>query len=509
VNLSELTGRIYNITDYAPNNEAYRNEMHRLINDSYLSLWASRAWTFAKKTDSFPLLPDLNHARNGNVTVTTSDGQRNVVFSLNIPVFTTRRDYIEGNIIELHGREYTIGKVVNNQILFLTEPVRHSMDSTGVSPAVITGYEGWTIKFRYYRLPSDCIELEYIGHRDDTGVRGKWEALSPRAEETAGLDIDESSSYAEAYVAEPPMAVRNAETLTLSWTDAPLAADGDFSAGEYYEFCWALVGPDGYVGPLSEAEMTVVPAMASGSASMTMAFTTFGGGGFRARDPLVGSRGGPEPLEGYRKRVFYNANLDRTTGDTKGLALWREVSVGWSTRGVVTGDNVDANIAVEADDTDVSIDILHKNGLHPGNPRYVEYDGQWWRIRPYPRPDSFRQEYGYTVTASTEALREMDYFNHATVRYLKNPAKLIGSTDTPEMPYEFHSLIVYRTLIEVYTKSGNASLSQLYQSRYDKGVKLLEKRYTVHEDINWRRGQYASGSRHGVATWDINSLQLS
>ena len=491
--LTDLRTEVKNITDYAPELAAYKDQVDRLINAAYYAIWRMRRWTFAQERSELPLYPDINSARTG-VTVNTDDGRRLVTFSGPVEFFVSNRDNVEGNVIQLKGREYTILKVESNTQLVLVEPVRHAKDASGSSPASIAGQTDWIVKFRFYRLPEDCIELLYLGHRDVPATSGgppaygKAPGLSARREETLNLREDYTNSYAECYIPTPPINVPPADKLGVTWQVGGSASAGTFARNKYYEFCWAVQAPDGSVGPLSLPTISRVPG--DGDVDFykgVFAFLTHDDQPFAARAPAYASRGFPEPLEGMRKKLYYNANFNNTTGQRVGLPLWRVITFGHDG----TGANLDyINDPIIADDTAATVDVKWVNGLYPGNPRYIEYDGQYLRVRPYPRVDAFDYEYTYTATLNTAADRPADYFRRMEMRYYRKPNPLLTDTDGPDMPWEFHHLIVYQALFDVYTKAGNLQLAQVYRQKIDKEVKVLERRYLDRIDVGFQRGQF-------------------
>ena len=160
---------------------------------------------------------------------------------------------------------------------------------------------------------------------------------------------------------------------------------------------------------------------------------------------------------------------------------------------------------IKAQDTDSSVNIIRFDQIDPGNATYIEYDGQYQRIRPYPRVDGW----GIDVPSVAEVLGTNPKMSHDLLRfgvqrYFYKPQILCKATDTPEMPYEFHQLIVYRALEQIYLKLGQANMSEIYRRRIDDAMKDLQKRYVDKIDMNVRRGQF--GLRHGRWLFDTNSL---
>ena len=117
------------------------------------------------------------------------------------------------------------------------------------------------------------------------------------------------------------------------------------------------------------------------------------------------------------------------------------------------------------------------------------------RVRPFPRIDDqdFSYPEAYDTYPGTQVLRLEEKFRQMELRYFFKPPKLTNRTDTPEMPFEFHQLIVFKALEDIFVKSGNSSLASHYAKRYLIEVKKMEKRYIQHTDVNYRRGQFMGG----------------
>ncbi len=152
MNLEQMRAQIANLTDFDPEETAYRDQMTALINEALFEVWSSRAWDFTQRLTYLNVHPDLTSSRTG-ATATTNDGQRLVTFSAPVHSLNSAAELIEGNLIELDGREYEILQIVNNTSLTTVEPIRHkAQGSPPTSPGTLAG-QAWTIKVRYYTLP--------------------------------------------------------------------------------------------------------------------------------------------------------------------------------------------------------------------------------------------------------------------------------------------------------------------------------------------------------------------
>lgn len=74
------------------------------------------------------------------------------------------------------------------------------------------------------------------------------------------------------------------------------------------------------------------------------------------------------------------------------------------------------------------------------------------------------------------------------------------------MPYEFHQLIIYKTLLDIFSKHDNLTQVQNYTTRYKKEIERLEKRYVDKVDVLVIRGQFGL-NYSGWGRYDINSLR--
>lgn len=158
-----------------------------------------------------------------------------------------------------------------------------------------------------------------------------------------------------------------------------------------------------------------------------------------------------------------------------------------------------------ATDEESSVVLNGLFNVHVGAPRYQEWDGQHLRIRPYPRPQGFEKEYAAAPAGLTMTSLNRRKFRQYELRYQRKPYRLCSSTDSPEMPYEFHQLVVYKVLHECFVKGGNAAMAGMYDKKMFDAIKILERRYVDRADTFWQRGQFGM-ERRGIV-YDYNSLR--
>ena len=506
MNLKALQEKVKNLVDYSPDLQGFNDQVDALINDAYLSIWGIKRWNFAQKVSYLYFQPDILPNRDKptggpDIVAAVVKGSRKVDFSSPISRLSEKPLW-EGTIFFADGVEYTISKVLADDTILLTSVY------LGVTTNTLAS---WQIKKRYYALPQDCLELLNLSHRDaplssgsSAGTfppRGKALSLSPRRDEELNLREDWKASWAEAYVWSPAKNILPGEKLTLS--QVPIAGLTGFPKGSWLEVCWAFE-KDGRLGPLSSPGTINFTGGDQGTThQLTVNFLSWDNQPIIA-DAWQSKDSAPSQYEGYRKVIFWNANFDRTTGERLGLPAWKFFNVAGATRNV---SNWLSTIVV--DDVFSNVVVQYFASIDSGNDRYIEYDGQHLQIRPYPRVDAWDKaiiEIASTVDYSAVVRK---YLRAAEMRYFYKPPLLAEQTDSPQMPYEFHQLIVYKVLEEMYLKLGNAQMAGVYTRKFEKDIKDLERRYVDHIDTNFVRGRFSIGPPLGdsFAPYDWQSLR--
>jgi len=498
-NLTAIKEKIKNISDYSPQFAAYNDQLDDLINDAYYTIWTMRRWVFGFKEYYFKFHPDMISVRENpglDTFASVVKGSRQVTFA----PFMQRLlpDIWEGQPIEIQNYEYIISKVINGGTILLEQQF---LGDTKIDDT------SWRIKKRFYSLPEDCIELLSLGHRDvpnssgGTGrfpPYGKLLGLMPRRDEELDLRMDYAATYAEAYIWSESQNIPSGEKISLEATS--IAGTAGFLPTTSIEVCWAFV-KDGLVGPLSKPEIITFAAAQEGSSySLGIKFVSWDDQAIFA-DSFQSFDKQPTQWEGYRKVIFWNANFNRATGERLGLPIWKTFNKGGATR-----NSTGYLDTVVVDDLLSTVTITHLNQIDAGNKRYIEYDGQHLKIRPYPRVDAWDSRILSQAAGETTSKVDLQYLREGVARYYYKPQALGLQTDSPELPNEFHQLISYKVLETLYDKLGNAAQAGLYRNRFEKEVKGLEKRYVDHIDSLVQRGRFVLGG-FDRNRYDVNSLR--
>ncbi len=503
MNLTEIRNKIKSITDYSPELALYNEQLDILINDAYNAIWTEKRWKWAQKTifidiwpDVLPLQPD-GTTKNASVT----NNRRRVTFSGPVRALDSYPYQWEGQIIEIQGRDYFIDQVISGTDIRLREPFRGTTSVDDVT---------WKIKHRFYDLPADAIEILGLVHKDTPAAGkippyGAVRGITARREEDLNLREDFTNFYSEAYIPYGTSNVPPAETLEAVVTGIA----GSIPASTSLELCWAFETDGGKkVGALSNS--VIVKTGAQGTGGIQVKFLTFDGVAVQAPTYANGTDQIMNQFEGLRKRIYFNQNFNRSTGvRLAGLPVWREVTVG-STYVAPAFPGLDTETdPVRVLDTAATYTIINLDQVNPGNKRYIDYDGLHMRFRPYPRP--IGSDFTYLFASGQGGGEPINnaperQFRQWECRYYRKPHRMGLQTDTPEFPIEFHALIVYKVLHDIYSKHDNLSQAQNYNKKYEDAIKRFEKRYVDSVDTNIIRQQF--GVRGRIYTpFDPSSLR--
>ena len=495
MNLKMFQAALKTYSDYNPTSDIYNDELDGIINQAYWMLWTARQWTFANVEETISFFADLNFARTGSA-VTIGQFERQVVFNVAVGPLAQHWEW-EGQVIELSGVDYEI-LMIDGTSIRLAEPYK--------GPALALD-ETWIIKHRYYYLPENCINLLSVTNSDNpvpgSNRGGKMFGLQPAHVTIADLSQDTTATTADAYWEVPPVNVPPGEKIGLLGVEH---AAGTIPDSQSYEICWAFEGKGGRVGPLSQPEIVNLGVAEQGLGwTLEIAFLSHDDQPIAAPAFAFGTDTYPNPYEGLRKRLYFNQNFNRSTGERLGLPLWRQINYVGSTLGALAQYDTRP---VRVLDEDSSFTLTVDGYFQPGNARYIEFDGQHRRIQPYPRIDGF--DFHYEALGGQFPVPEEEWVMFGKMKYNYKPHMLASVTDSPELPYEFHDLLTWAALADLSRKHSDNATSLMYERRVEKRVKDLAKRYAVQVDVEYRRGQFGTGSCGLRSPWPmiVNGVKI-
>ncbi len=499
MNLQELREKTTKLMDYNPEASVYRNSMFELINDAYMEIWTKRPWLFTHKTAELSLYPDITNQSTG-IGIQAEEWTRYIEFGDSMDELNANGnggwcDHWSGQPMEIEGREYEVLAIDTTQSLWLKEPFR----GTDLDPDDESN--SWSLKHRYYFLPADCLSLLSFYHADKPATGGSFQhapSLPILQGEINRFPYDTTGAHAQVIIREPDMKIPEAYKTNLVWTSSEDFDSDNIANGTWVEVCWAFEWAGRY-GALSEPQLDDAPSLQGVTHNtLEIQFQTHDGKAVVAPTRTTQEKVYPLHWEHLNKVVFFNANLDPATGDRLGPPCWVQM-LNFAPDGdpseytPIRGDYLDSSVNVLYagcfDPAGASTSGPKSYGL-PGlqnlsvGSRYLENTIQV--IRPWPRVTSTDIDYPLDRDEEAPPYRSSPWepFKRAIIRYIKKPLPLSFKTDTPDMPSEFHLLIVYQAMQNICTRIGDMNMALFYEKRVNTELKSLERRYLNPE------GQY-------------------
>lgn len=498
MNLKAIRQKIQTLADHKATNLAYLDELDALINDAYNLIWAAAPWEFAYKEIDLKLQPDLTSTMAGP-TATVADYERTVTFSASVNSLT--HELWQGNWFEIDGKEHRVLKVVSDTVIHLDKPFR----GTG------GGGKSWTLKKREYALPQDCVDVASIRYADQPYVGSRSQPLVPlhsaQVEVLSALE-NRTGSQATHYVKIPGTVIPSGEYLDVSRQILDVA-ESNISSGSKYEFCWAFVTNDGIVGALSESLIQTATSVGGVLYAFDLALLTWDKTPVQAPAYSGTYDAYPNPFEGWRKVIYFNANFDHTSGRRLGIPKWVMVNYRKDTGGAMGAAPVSQydHQPWYVEDDVYEVRIRWKEMLNPGNPVYIEQDGQYGQVKFFPRPQAYDQKANFSAGPPFLVIKPEDYFASVKLRYQVKPPELAQVTDSPRMPYDMHGLVSTKAMEDLCNKLGNTKLVAYYTGRYQRELETFKSKYVSSIDTSFQQQANWGGTADPVV-WPFTPIVL-
>lgn len=500
--LAEIKSRISSQTDYAPTNTpGWDQYLTQIINDAYTRLWYERPWTFNTKTYDLMVYPDLSAEQSLKILTGQSDTTTyplvtqntlttfRITIPIGTPAFYSRAlpsmvSQMIGASLCVEGRDYTIV-----DILFTTVDAGYTVTiyvdypySGDVNFSTSKSITDWTIKFKEYKLPSDVNEIMDVSWRnlrDAGGYRaGQSSALTERIVSDFNIDYQISAGKPTNYI--------NRSYSFMYDTNDPITVTQNtgsgtaFPVGTYY-FAWEKY--DLVTGATSGiTSASTVAITASNIVSLSFAdYRALPVG--QARRLLLGVKSGTNSVVKY----VYMTNMYSNT-----INPWLEPSKPTIWRYGTTSKT----LTIDDYDTLISSGSTPSDGYRGGpNMFQLNYNGNINRknILFYPRLATvdFATE-TQTASGNMPADLILEHSSVATLRYLYKCAPLADEYDNPQLPAEYHNLLVFRALETISLKYGKLTEAAYYTRMSDDLLKGMLSRYGDERNTKCIKGSSMS-----------------
>ena len=448
MNVSEIRQRIFDQMDYFPDLQQYRDSVVRRMNDRYQELCDSAHWLFLQKEREITIRKEVtgdSGDTSTSITVQTSNLRKLTC------AFTVTQE-MEGQTLTntTTSKEFRIVRVLisgANNFIYIDD------DWDGTTGTAVYNHK---ITFQRFALPEDCIEVMGFIDRDDD--RGKLLYVDRRREEFAYLDADNTGDPStviedEHIIDDPPFNNPTASTSTNPNTsNTPVN-------GVTYEYKYTIYR-EGRESPPSLPVQVTIPSSGFNRVTLSNLDDT----GFYATQSATSTTDSGLYKHIYRRDV---------TNDGK----WMLVGTASSTATSFINDEL---LPIAEFEFEINSAFRYSNTT----------DVLRWKD---PGP---RQNIRFYYTPSED--------KNIHIRYHFRPNDLVADNDVPTLPRQYHMILVYMTLQEMFLQMQDTVQSQLFERRAELMKIQLRRRFLTRDDVRKKFERW--DRRHGGRNRGVPSL---
>jgi len=455
MNVAEIRQRIFDQMDYFPDLQQYRDSVVRRMNDRYQELCDSAHWLFLQKerqiTVRKKITGDSNDATT-SITVNTSN-KRKVSTSFN-PTLE-----MEGQtLINTKDGVNTRFVIVRIEVSGSGGTIYLDKDWDGQFATALYTYE---ITFQRFALPDDCIEV--LGYVDRDADRGKLLFVGRRREEFAYLDADNSGDPStviedEHIIDEPPISTLTAVARPAS----NVLPGGHLPNNTTYEYKYTIYREGRQSPPSNSVQVTT-----SATGYVEIFLSGFDNTGFfESSAASVVTR-----LESGMDKLIYRRDV---TNDGKWMLV--------GSLGSTSGTFIDKQVFHQGTTFSTFFNVPSRFSNTTELIRWSD-----------PGP---RQYVRFYYTPSSD--------KNIHIRYHYRPPDLVADNDAPALPRQYHILLVYMTLQDMFLQMQDTIQSGLFERRAEQVKVQMRRRYLARDDERKKFERW--DRRHGGRNRGIPSL---
>ena len=543
MNVKEMRQRIFDQMDYFPDLQQYKDSVVRRLNDRYQELCDSAHWLWIQKEAQILLKKEIKGSSTDTLAL-VADNPRKLVTSFKVNTF------LEGQRITntIRNEEFTIVRAFDENTLFIdddfvltpgdqistvtitnggsgytsaptvsfsggggsgasatatvsggkvtaititggglgfTSNPTVSISGGGGSNATATAtfgtlaFEDFKIEFIRAPLPKDCVEV--LGFNDRKADRGRLLFVNRRREERVFLDADNTGDPVaviedEHIVDDPPLNTPIVSaipkggpnsisqqihgTVVGNWSGAFTLQTNELKLNTVYEYKYTIYR-EGRESPPSESAFVTTPNAVFGSVFLSNLDDT----GYFVTTSANSTTANGMYKHIYRRDVTNNGKFELVGTVPSTQTFFNDNELVAVQRGFHYLIAPDFRYKST---TDV------KRFEDPGPYQYVRF---WY-------------------TPSED--KTID------IRYHYRPKPLVADNDAPIIPLQYHQILVYMTLQDMFLQMQDTVQSQLFERRADQMLVQLRRRYLAREDDLKKFGRFDRRRRtvnvYGVPT---------
>lgn len=444
MNLAEIRQRVFDQMDFDPDLQQYRDSVVRRLNDHYFRISDSAHWLFQQKESTIQLRKDIDGSATVQITNNPLGNSNYRHFHSSGGIFTAE---MEGQTLidTTNNTEHTIVRVYSGSYLFIKD---NWAGPTGATSA-------FKIRFDRLKLPADCIEvLGYVDRADD---RGRLLQIERKREEYAYLDRDNSG---DAYVI-----IEDDSFFGLTPINKPVLTLGSSAGGgtadlldnTEYEYFYTLKA-EGREGPASQ-KVSLTTGTSSkitiSNVDKTQYWTESG-------KTLSYFDSGITKLL-YRRDKTNNSPAELIAILTESETTHEDDQLFYGLVGIDaelgTGATFQVTLSSPADRI-----IYNESGP--------------------------RQHIRVHYTPSVDKL--------LNIRYHYRPQKLIADHDSPKWPAQYHHLLVYAVLEDMFLQMQATDQAQVFRLRAEELLVQMRRRYLSRDEDRKRFQRFDTIKKYRV-----------
>lgn len=427
MNVKELRQRIFDQMDYFPDLQQYRDSVVRRMNDRYQELCDSAHWLFLQKEQDFQIRKEVAGFQD---TATPSNDIKIQVSPTNL------RELVATGFVpsvEMLGQTFTDNATGDEFTIVGIQGARFYINAN-TSITTATDYYNWKITFNTFLLPEDCIEV--LGYVDRDADRGKLLFVSSRREEYAYLDFDQQGDPSvvvedDHILDDPPF-----KELVEGKSTSLAPAGNNLLGNNVYEYKYTIYR-EGRESPPS-LPLQVTTAATTPSVVLENFDNT---GWFSAPPAVTQSKSGIIKLV-YRRDV---------TNDGRWFLI----------------GSLDSTTTTFTDEK-----LQPTDSFRYQNSTAFQYTQQF-EFKRFHEPGP-RQTVRFWFTPSLD--------KKVSIRYHFRPNDLVTETDAPILPRQYHQILVYMTLYDMFMQMQDTTQAQLFERRAQQFMTQLRRRYLTRDD---------------------------
>lgn len=448
MNVSEIRQRIFDQMDYFPDLQQYRDSVVRRMNDRYQELCDSAHWLFLQKERQITVRKQITGVSTDTATAITVDSTN----TRKVTTAFTATLEMEGQTLTNtdNDTEFVIVRVEDANTLYL------NAKWNGTTGSAIYNF---TITFQRFALPDDCVEV--LGFLDRDADRGKLLYVGRRREEFAYLDVDNTGDPStviedEHIIDDPP--VNKMSTTVLSYT--PTSTSNVLESNTTYEYKYTIYREGRQSPPSLKVQATT---LSSGHSFITLSNIDNTG--------YFSSTSATSRLESGMDKLVYRRDV---TNDGK----WMLIGVVDSTSTTFVDNNLLPYTTTFQTMYNVPTNITSTTDVvrwsDPGPRQYVRF---------------------YYTPSSDKDIH---------IRYHFRPSDLIADNDAPALPRQYHIILVYMTLQDMFLQMQDTIQAGLFERRAEQVKIQLRRRYLARDDERKKFERW--DRRHGGRNRGVPSL---